>query len=149
MNDLRSPSRKLTPRVRDILFTLEESSSSSNIFIDLLLEILRRPDSGAFQTIELTGVSTAILQQDLNRMFVTAAKCATEENLEQRKAALRQLIEIAQSESSDMHLNYIGSEIILLAVARVKRPPLIEVLEKYGLDLEKLRVAVKRLLHGT
>ena len=143
---------RYTERARQVIRQAEEKAaemgssqySSEHILLGLLSEV----EGVAAIALQNMGIDLDTLKTEILRGMKQAdsplSKAAPEPSL-----SSRQVLEAVIQEAQAMQVTYIGTEHLLLGVVREKEGLAAEVLSDMGVDLDRARAEVYRLMGGT
>jgi len=104
----------------------------------LLLGILKQEDSGAAAILERLEVDLELLGQEVEAQSETSAQYPIEGNVPLSPRA-KHVLQMALSEAKTLHHNYIGTEHILLALAREAHGLAARILRDFGVDADMIQ----------
>ncbi len=111
----------------------------------LLLGILKEDDSGAAAILERLEVDTDLLTQEVEAQSETTARFPVEGSVPLSPRA-KHVLQMALSEAKGLHHNYIGTEHILLALAREGHGLAARILRDFGVDAEMVQKEIVEYL---
>ena len=138
---------KFTKQARKVLkLAQEEAIRFNHSYIGtehLLLGLLHDKDSVAVKVLEELGVNPAHVRRSLGRLIKPGRHAPTQLTLTPRT---KRVLALAMDEARRLGHNYVGTEHLLLALAKEEEGLAIEVLRNLGVDLEAIRRQTTKLL---
>ena len=132
---------------RSIVLAQEEAQRLGNNYIGtehLLLGIISEGESVAAKVLENLDVSLKKVRQEVETIVGKGGKTSLEEMVFTPRA--KRVIELAFEEARNLAHNYIGTEHLLLGLVREGEGVAARVLSNLGVDTEKIRDQITRLL---
>ena len=132
---------------RSIVLAQEEAQRLGNNYIGtehLLLGIISEGESVAAKVLENLDVSLKKVRQEVEAIAGKGGKSTLEEMVFTPRA--KRVIELAFEEARQLAHNYIGTEHLLLGLVREGEGVAARVLSNLGVDTEKIRDQITRLL---
>lgn len=132
---------------RSIVLAQEEAQRLGNNYIGtehLLLGIISEGESVAAKVLENLDVSLKKVRQEVEAIVGKGGKTSLEEMVFTPRA--KRVIELAFEEARQLAHNYIGTEHLLLGLVREGEGVAARVLSNLGVDTEKIRDQITRLL---
>jgi len=132
---------------RSIVLAQEEAQRLGNNYIGtehLLLGIISEGESVAAKVLENLDVSLKKVRQEVESIVGKGGKTSLEEMVFTPRA--KRVIELAFEEARNLAHNYIGTEHLLLGLVREGEGVAARVLANLGVDTEKIRDQITRLL---
>ncbi len=132
---------------RSIVLAQEEAQRLGNNYIGtehLLLGIISEGESVAAKVLENLDVSLKKVRQEVEAIAGKGGKTTLEEMVFTPRA--KRVIELAFEEARQLAHNYIGTEHLLLGLVREGEGVAARVLSNLGVDTEKIRDQITRLL---
>jgi ClpA/ClpB-like protein len=137
---------RLTERTRAALTRAEQHAGRlGNATVDphhLLLAILDDADTLAVQALDHLGVDRPALRAALGTPATAAAKTGALP----LSGTARGVLETALTEALKLNHNYVGTEHLLLGLARAQRDPAGQILAEHGVTLDRARDAVRAVI---
>jgi len=141
---------RFTQRARQVVvFAQDEARSLGHNYIGtehLLLGLLREQEGLAARVLESLGVSLEEVRSQVARIIGEGDEAETGQIPFTPRA--KKVLELALREARGLNHNYIGTEHVLLGIARENDGVAARILLDFGLDAEKIRNEVIHLLGG-
>jgi ATP-dependent Clp protease ATP-binding subunit ClpA len=141
---------RFTDRARRVVVLAQEEARMLNHNYlgteHLLLGLVHEGEGVAARALESLGISLGAVRQQVQEIIGQGQQAPAGHIPFTPRA--KKVIELAQREATDLGHNYIGTEHLLLGLAREGEGVAAQVLVKLGADLAGVREQVVHLLHG-
>jgi len=143
--------KQLTQKARKAIFLAQEEAGRlgySHVGSEhLLLALVREEDCVAARILERLGVDLGTIRVEVMEQLSRGSEPLGEEM--QLTAEAKEAIDLAFNEGKQMNDEWVGTEHLLLGLARSARGMASQVLSRLGVDVSQIRSQLRNLQAGT
>ena len=140
--------QRFTPRARRVVLLAHTEAQRSRVQListeHLLMGLLRLGDGVAVEALDMAGVDLDKLRSDLEERMEVGAVEETSRELSFTPDAT-QVLQLAYAEARHLGDAHIGTEHLLLGLLRLGKGPAYRTLQRYGLELRRVRHMIREL----
>jgi len=140
--------QRFTPRARRVVLLAHTEAQRSRVQListeHLLMGLLRLGDGMAVEALDMAGVDLDKLRSDLEERMEVGGIEETSRELSFTPDAT-QVLQLAYAEARHLGDAHIGTEHLLLGLLRLGKGPAYRTLQRYGLDLRRMRHVMREL----
>jgi len=143
--------QRFTPRARRAVLLAHTEAQRSRVQListeHLLMGLLRLGDGLAVEVLEVAAVDLEMLRSDLEERMELGGIEETSRELSFTPDAT-QVLQLAYAEARHLGDAHIGTEHLLLGLLRLGKGPAYRTLQRYGLELRRVRHMIRELSEG-